>query len=494
MTKFEVRELCANLRPPKAFSMGSAAQIDIRPRAGLRPSRRLLRLAGDDRLVQQIQRGSEAAFEVAFERHAPAILGFCRHMLGSPEEAEDAVQHTFAAAYGDLQRDREREIVLKPWLFAIARNRCLSVLRARREHATEEPELVTEGLADEVERRAELRQLLVDLHDLPDEQREALLLAEVGGLAHADIAGVLDCEVARVKGLVFRARSALVARREARALPCQEVREQLANLRGGSLRRNDLRLHLRECPGCRDFREQVRRQRALMSIALPVAPTLGLKANVLAAVGVGGGTAGAAAGGAAVAGGGAAGGAVGAGALGGAAKVAAVAALAIGGVGGGAAVVVSDHHSEPSKPAPAVGDPVQRAAPAAAPSATSEQGGAQTVEHSSTSSSVHQRGHKGSGRGDEVSAERSHGQRGEAERESHAGGQQGRGPIQAPPEHTPVKRGPPEDKVKPEHDNEAQAPKVEDEQGPSADRQNGAQSEDGGQGQKGEHPHEDTEG
>ena len=112
--------------------MSSAAGAHIHPRLGLRQSRRLLGLASDDRLVQQIQHGSEAAFEVAFERHSPAILGFCRHMLGSQEEAEDAVQHTFAAAYSDLQRGGEREIALKPWLFTIARNRCLSLLRARR--------------------------------------------------------------------------------------------------------------------------------------------------------------------------------------------------------------------------------------------------------------------------------------------------------------------------------------------------------------------------
>ena len=473
--------------------MSSAAGIHIRPRAGLRPSRRLLRLAGDERLVEQIQRGSEVAFEVAFERHSPAILGFCRHMLGSPEEAEDAVQHTFAAAYGDLQRDREREIALKPWLFAIARNRCLSVLRARREHATQEPELVTEGLADEVERRADLRQLLVDLGDLPDEQREALLLAEVGGLAHADIAGVLGCEVARVKGLVFRARSALVARREARALACQDVREQLANLRGGSLRRNELRLHVRDCPGCRDFREQVRQQRAMLSMALPVVPTLGLKANVLAAVGIGGGAAGAAAGGAAVAGGGAAGGAVGVGALGGAAKVAAVAALAIGGVGGGAAVVVSDHHSDSSKPAPAVADPVRSAPPAAAPAVTSGQSSAQPVDRSP---SVQDTGDKGPARshGDEVSAERSHGQRGEAERESHAGEGQGRGPTATPPADTPVKRGPPEDKAKAKPEHGSQAPKVDDKQGPSIDQEHGAQAQDGGHGQKAGHSQDDVEG
>jgi RNA polymerase sigma factor (sigma-70 family) len=457
--------------------MGSAAGIDIHPRTGLRPSRRLLRLAGDDRLVQQIQRGSEAAFEVAFERHAPAILGFCRHMLGSVEEAEDAVQHTFAAAFSDLQRGGDREIVLKPWLFAIARNRCLSVLRARREQATGDPELVTEGLADQVEQRAELRQLLADLRDLPDEQREALLLAEVGGLPQAEIAGVLGCEVGRVKGLVYRARSALVARREARALACEDVREQLANLRGGSLRRNELRLHVRDCEGCRGFREQVRHQRQLLSVALPVMPTLGLKSNVLAAVGIGG-AGGAAAGGAAVTGG-AAGGAVGAGALGGAAKVAAVAALAIGGVGGGAAVVVSDHHSDSSKPAPAAVGP-KRGAPAAAPAAPAQPGVAQEAEHSNVKADRHGRGREGRPRGNEVSSERSHGRRGEAERESHSREGNGRGSIAAPPQDTPVERGPREDKIKPER--EPKAPKAEAET-PNADRHHGALAEDEGHAQ-----------
>src|SRR3954452_9972071 len=80
-------------------------------------SKRLLALAGDERLVEQIRRGNECAFEVAFERYGTGILGFCRHMLGSREEAEDAVQHTFAAAYRDLQRGGDRTIALKAWLY-----------------------------------------------------------------------------------------------------------------------------------------------------------------------------------------------------------------------------------------------------------------------------------------------------------------------------------------------------------------------------------------
>src|ERR687896_2341764 len=98
------------------------ASIPARAPAAPLRSRRLLALAGDGRLVEQVRRGNEAAFEVIFERHSAAILAFCRHMLGSREEAEDVVQHTFAAAFRDLQRDGDRPLALKPWLYSIARN------------------------------------------------------------------------------------------------------------------------------------------------------------------------------------------------------------------------------------------------------------------------------------------------------------------------------------------------------------------------------------
>jgi len=326
-------------------------------------SKRLLGLAGDERLVDQIRRGNERAFEVAFERYGGGILGFCRHMLGSLEEAEDAVQHTFAAAFSDLQRGGERRISLKPWLYTIARNRCVSVLRARREQAAELDEIPTDGLAEQVEHRADLRELLGDLRELPEEQRAALLLAEAADLSHAEVAGVLGCEVARVKALVFRARSGLIERREARETPCAEIREQLANLRGGSLRRSELRHHVRHCPGCSDYREQVRHQRQMFAAALPVVPSIGLKSSVLSAAGIGGGAAG---GGAAAAAGGGAAGAAGAATAGGGAmavggtlgsaavaKVALVAVLAGGGVVAGQAAVERVNRSDTAVPAAA---------------------------------------------------------------------------------------------------------------------------------------------
>lgn len=260
--------------------------------AAFRPllPRRLLAIVSDERLVEQIWRGNEAAFAVAFERHAAGLLGFCRHMVGTREEAEDVVQHTFVAAFRQLALFPGRDLALRPWLYAVARRRCLSVLRSRHDEAALDFEIPTGGLTEEIERRAELRLLFRDLRDLPDDQRAALLLSEAGGLSHAEVARVLGCEVANVKALVFRARSGLIERRDARVTPCADIREQLANLRGNSLRRKGLRHHLRSCAACRDYRERLKRQRGMLADALPLAPSSELRSGVLVCAGLGGGS------------------------------------------------------------------------------------------------------------------------------------------------------------------------------------------------------------
>lgn len=295
-------------------------------------SRKLLAAFGDERLVAQLRRGNDTAFEVLYDRHHAAVLSYCRHMLGSRDEAEDALQQTFVSAHTDIV-STDKPIRFKAWIFTIARNRCLSILRARREQPSEDLEHVaTEGLGEQVQQRAELRQLLADMHELPDDQRSALILSELGDLSHAEVAEVIECEVAKVKSLVFQARSGLIERRQARETPCEEIREQLSTLRGGSLRRGPLRRHLKVCPGCTEFREEVRRQRQMVAMVLPVVPTLALKENALAAAGVGLSSAGS---GAFVGGG------AGAGAFAmkaGVAKVAVIAVATTGAVGGAVAV------------------------------------------------------------------------------------------------------------------------------------------------------------
>lgn len=289
-------------------------------------------LVSDVRLVDAARAGDERAFEALYERHHPAILSFCRHLAGRLEDAEDAVQHTFLSAYREITGSTAK-LDLKPWLFTVARNRCLSLLRARRlreaptssapwtgaRGAPEEPVAEAwgaEGLAEEVERREDLRALVADLGLLPEPQRAALVLSELEALSHSQIAQVLQVAPAKVRSLVFQARSSLISTREARDTSCGEIRTQLSTLRGSSLRRRTLRRHVRACAGCREFEQGVRVQRRDLALILPVTAGAGLREasvpSLLAGGAAGGGaavTTSAAAGGAAIAGGGAAAGA-----------------------------------------------------------------------------------------------------------------------------------------------------------------------------------------
>jgi RNA polymerase sigma factor (sigma-70 family) len=319
----------------------AATAVSLRYR---RASRAKRPLAGDadERLVARVRAGDDAAFEAVFDRYHGVLLAFCRHMLASREEAEDVLQHVFVSAYRSLRAGGD-DVQLRPWLYAIARNRCLSVLRSRRD-AVDVSDLQAvgaelDGLASQVQRRSELRDLVDDMQRLPEDQRAALVLFELGDQSHEEIAQVLGVRKDKVKALVFQAREGLVRARDARETPCAAVREQLAVATVVSSR-GALRRHLDRCPGCEAFAAEVRRQRSAFAAILPVAPTIGLKAAVLGSVLGGGGvaTVGAGAGAGAGAGGAAlvTGAGAGAGAGGGAAIVGATAGAGVtaGGFGG----------------------------------------------------------------------------------------------------------------------------------------------------------------
>ncbi len=281
----------------------------------------------DRSLARLASEGDDEAFAAIFERHHRGVLTLSRHMLGSREEAEDALQHTFAAAYRQLVEKGPPDHI-RAWLYATARNRCSSVLRARRELPHGEVPAGTAWLPDEVESRSDLRELLDDIVRLPEEQRVALVLAEIEELDHSEIAEVLGCRRDKVRALVFQARTTLGGWREARATPCRDVREEIAVARGPELRRAYLSRHLAVCPDCKAFRAEVDEQRRRVALLLPPVPiALALKEGVIEAA-----VAGATGGAAAAAGGGGGGAAAAGGGIATAVKVGA-AALVIGGAG-----------------------------------------------------------------------------------------------------------------------------------------------------------------
>ena len=244
----------------------------------------LLRLASDRRLIEQVQDGSERAFEALFNRHRGPLLRFCERLLSGREGAEDVVQQTFLVAYHDLMRG-ESPRAPRSWLYGIARHRCQTLLRARRETSIEEaPEPAIDHLVAEVTTRDDLRAILTDVARLPADQRAALVLAQLGDVSYEEIARHVGCPPTKVKALVYQARSTLAASRRARETPCAEIREQLASLRGSALRRASLRHHIRDCAGCRAFRDELRAQRGRLGLLLPIFRIGGLKRVILGAV------------------------------------------------------------------------------------------------------------------------------------------------------------------------------------------------------------------
>src|SRR2546423_12703915 len=92
-----------------------------------------LRLLSDDRLARRAAEGDEEAFANLYRRHHQALYRYCRAILGNSEDAADALQNTMAAALRALPGE-QRAIRVKPWLYRIAHNESISILRRRPPH------------------------------------------------------------------------------------------------------------------------------------------------------------------------------------------------------------------------------------------------------------------------------------------------------------------------------------------------------------------------
>lgn len=256
------------------------------------PARRSIRslapsLAGDERLARLVARGDEAAGRVLYERYHQQLYRYCRSLLRNEADAQDALQTTFISALGALGRG-QRDAPLRPWLFRIAHNEAISLLRRRR--PTQELSDVYEDgsvpLEEQVEERQRLTALVADLHELPERQRAALVLRELSGLSHEEIALAINSSVGATKQSIFEARRSLMEFAEGRAMICDEVRRLISDADGRVLRSRRVRAHMRSCPRCAAFAATIpERSRQLRALAppLPVLASAGILARTLVA-------------------------------------------------------------------------------------------------------------------------------------------------------------------------------------------------------------------
>jgi RNA polymerase sigma factor (sigma-70 family) len=234
----------------------------------------LLRLQSDEKLIALIRRGHHGAFDALFQRYQSRLLAFCRHMLASTEDAEDVLQEVFTAAFNAILAD-DRPINARPWLYRIARNRCLNHLRRPVATGLDSMDVFERDAgattADTVHQREEFRQIVSDVQDLPETQRTALLLREIDALSYDQIAEAMDTTVPSVKSLLVRARVSLAEASEARLLTCEEVRFELGQVAEGLTRTTaPVRRHLKHCERCRLFRSELRKANRALAAVYPI--------------------------------------------------------------------------------------------------------------------------------------------------------------------------------------------------------------------------------
>ncbi len=188
-------------------------------------------------VAQSPTQTSQAELERGFEQHRKELTGYCYRMLGSPFEAEDAVQDTFLRAWRAYDRFEGRS-ALRSWLYRIATNVCLDMLNGRQRRARPmdlggagEPveanlntlpevtwmEPIPDGLAiadndpaEQAMARETIRLAFVAaLQHLPARQRAVLILCEVLRWKAAEVAELLNTSVASVNSALQRARATL---------------------------------------------------------------------------------------------------------------------------------------------------------------------------------------------------------------------------------------------------------------------------------------------
>src|SRR5919109_3921491 len=152
------------------------------------------------------------------------VLALCRTVLGDRHEAEDAAQQSFLSAYraligGTRPQDERR------WLAAIARNECRSRLKRRAVTPVPVAEIDERGTEADVSENAgnreELGALTQAVADLPDRQRQAVVLRDFYGLSQAEVAAVLSVTSPVVEALLSRGRTRIreAVRRVPRVAP-----------------------------------------------------------------------------------------------------------------------------------------------------------------------------------------------------------------------------------------------------------------------------------
>lgn len=170
--------------------------------------------AANSKLVRQAvelaQAGDADGLHFLYVRFAPDVQRYVASFVKDDHEAEDITQNIFAKLLTAIKKYEQREVPFVAWIMRVARNAALDHMRARRAIPTEEVRLTDAGQAQtRLDRGQDLRHAL---EELPEDQREVLILRHIAGLTPVEIADTLKKSESSVHGLHHRGRRSLQAK------------------------------------------------------------------------------------------------------------------------------------------------------------------------------------------------------------------------------------------------------------------------------------------
>ncbi len=180
-------------------------------------ARDTLAVVADEELVVLYANGDADAARILAQRLVPRLLGYAGRLLADRAEAEDIAQEAMLRLWRVAPDWRQGKAKVSTWLYRVVTNLCTDRLRARKRRQTDaldqvaEPEDSAPGVVASLIEADRMAALTAALAQLPDRQREAVVLRHIEGLTNPEIAEILQIGVEAVESLTARGKRALTA-------------------------------------------------------------------------------------------------------------------------------------------------------------------------------------------------------------------------------------------------------------------------------------------
>ena len=166
----------------------------------------------DATLLARFAQGDRAAAQVLTARLAPVVYSQAFRMLGDRAEAEDITQDSLLRLWHAAPDWQAGQAKVTTWLYRVTSNLCIDKMRkSKRQSSDAVPEMPDDGpdMERRLQDRARAQALRAALSDLPDRQKQAMVLRHLEGLSNPDVAQIMQISVEAVESLMSRGKRSL---------------------------------------------------------------------------------------------------------------------------------------------------------------------------------------------------------------------------------------------------------------------------------------------